>query len=139
MNRDLQAHLKTHTHQHECPVCNKMLKSKLALESHIKVIHEGRDNGRVQKNYLCVTCGKLCRNKTVYTTHMNKAHLNVKPFDCPVCGMEFFAKSNLKQHEKTHSDKYVQYHKIFNNNSIKLSCTCTPNVSMMLKHLNHQN
>ena len=105
VDRDLKAHLKTHTELHGCDVCGKQLKSKVALESHIKVIHEGKPNDRAQKNYLCVTCGKLCRNKTVYTTHMNKAHLDVKPFDCSICGMQFFAKSNLKQHEMTHSDK----------------------------------
>ena len=37
-----------------------------------------------------------------------------------------------------HFTKTHKYHKIFNKNSIKLSYSCTPNVSMILKNSNHQ-
>ena len=97
LKKDLMTHVKTrHEDQfHYCEECGKALKSKHALRNHIDVIHRGLKN-TYSKTYVCDHCGGLYRSKTHYNEHMNKEHLHVKPFGCPLCSMAFYTNSSLK-------------------------------------------
>jgi len=103
--KDLNQHTKAiHMSRFECSHCKKILKSAYSLKMHVKVIHEGVKLPP-PKSYQCHLCGKVCRNKTDYVVHTNKYHLNIRPFKCQQCGMQFFAKSNLTAHQLIHSDQ----------------------------------
>ena len=97
--KDLNQHLKFHNERFCCEHCGKTLKSRYALMLHIARIHNGAAPRQV-KHYLCTLCGKMCRSKTEYTTHRNKEHLRIQPFHCEICDTGFFARSNLRAHEK---------------------------------------
>ncbi|XP_038598118.1 zinc finger and BTB domain-containing protein 22 [Tachyglossus aculeatus] len=53
------------------------------------------------KVFLC-HCGKAFSHKSMRDRHVNM-HLNLRPFDCPVCAKKFKMKHHLTEHMKTHT------------------------------------
>lgn len=53
------------------------------------------------KIFLC-HCGKAFSHKSMRDRHVNM-HLNLRPFDCPVCNKKFKMKHHLTEHMKTHT------------------------------------
>ncbi|MGH0170590.1 UNVERIFIED_CONTAM: hypothetical protein FKN15_058805 [Acipenser sinensis] len=64
----------------------------------------GAEHGAVQdggKIFMC-HCGKTFTHKSMRDRHVNM-HLNLRPFDCPVCTKKFKMKHHLTEHMKTHT------------------------------------
>ncbi|XP_074023189.1 zinc finger and BTB domain-containing protein 22 [Numenius arquata] len=53
------------------------------------------------KIFMC-HCGKAFSHKSMRDRHVNM-HLNLRPFDCPVCNKKFKMKHHLTEHMKTHT------------------------------------
>uniref|UniRef100_H2ZWW8 Zinc finger and BTB domain containing 22 n=2 Tax=Latimeria chalumnae TaxID=7897 RepID=H2ZWW8_LATCH len=53
------------------------------------------------KIFMC-HCGKTFTHKSMRDRHVNM-HLNLRPFDCPVCNKKFKMKHHLTEHMKTHT------------------------------------
>ena len=47
-------------------------------------------------------CGKRFLSKHSLARHVNTAHLEIKPFKCPICEWYFSSKQNLNSHLRTH-------------------------------------
>ncbi|XP_042304923.1 zinc finger and BTB domain-containing protein 22 [Sceloporus undulatus] len=58
-------------------------------------------SGDGNKIFLC-HCGKAFSHKSMRDRHVNM-HLNLRPFDCPVCNKKFKMKHHLTEHMKTHT------------------------------------
>ncbi|XP_034380213.1 zinc finger and BTB domain-containing protein 22 isoform X2 [Arvicanthis niloticus] len=61
----------------------------------------GTGNSDGNKIFLC-HCGKAFSHKSMRDRHVNM-HLNLRPFDCPVCNKKFKMKHHLTEHMKTHT------------------------------------
>lgn len=61
----------------------------------------GTASGDGNKIFLC-HCGKAFSHKSMRDRHVNM-HLNLRPFDCPVCNKKFKMKHHLTEHMKTHT------------------------------------
>lgn len=61
----------------------------------------GAAGGDGSKIFLC-HCGKAFSHKSMRDRHVNM-HLNLRPFDCPVCNKKFKMKHHLTEHMKTHT------------------------------------
>ncbi|XP_051852321.1 zinc finger and BTB domain-containing protein 22 isoform X2 [Antechinus flavipes] len=61
----------------------------------------GSGGGDGNKIFLC-HCGKAFSHKSMRDRHVNM-HLNLRPFDCPVCNKKFKMKHHLTEHMKTHT------------------------------------
>ncbi|XP_062978069.1 zinc finger and BTB domain-containing protein 22 [Elgaria multicarinata webbii] len=57
--------------------------------------------GDGNKIFMC-HCGKAFSHKSMRDRHVNM-HLNLRPFDCPVCNKKFKMKHHLTEHMKTHT------------------------------------
>ncbi|XP_063390157.1 oocyte zinc finger protein XlCOF6-like [Cydia fagiglandana] len=115
---------------YKCLTCDKVLKTKLELRSHINNKHEKKPN-------LCLYCNKQYNSRQEYLehvqseehksnipyafkhhcthceysantldmlkAHINRIHLNVRPFECEHCHKRYFDSTQLKNHVKTHT------------------------------------
>ncbi|XP_029440899.1 zinc finger and BTB domain-containing protein 22 [Rhinatrema bivittatum] len=61
----------------------------------------GGGSGDSNKIFMC-HCGKAFSHKSMRDRHVNM-HLNLRPFDCPVCNKKFKMKHHLTEHMKTHT------------------------------------
>ena len=52
------------------------------------------------KKFICNECEALFEQKQSLEYHMNKVHLNFKPYECDLCKKAFFIEAHLKQHLK---------------------------------------
>jgi len=57
-------------------------------------------------NYLCHICSKPFTSKQTLNMHVNYVHSVDRPFACSMCTKSYKIKSELTQHEMTHSDHY---------------------------------
>ena len=85
---------------HICDICGKgfPLKGKL-------VLHEKNVHG--EKNLMCTFegCSKAFNIKAKLQDHLNRAHLNVRPHECKICGANFAILALMKKHTLIHSDE----------------------------------
>ena len=111
-------------HQHQCPICQKVFKTKHLLSRHLSVVHtedrpyncdtcdlkfKSMTNLKAhqvmhtgEKKFSCKICEKLFSYKTSLLHHM-KMHDNVKPFGCPHCKKRFTQNGNLQEHIRIHT------------------------------------
>ncbi|XP_041091033.1 zinc finger and BTB domain-containing protein 22-like [Polyodon spathula] len=64
----------------------------------VQVSPHAQDGGKI---FMC-HCGKTFTHKSMRDRHVNM-HLNLRPFDCPVCAKKFKMKHHLTEHMKTHT------------------------------------
>ena len=85
---------------HICDICGKgfPLKGKL-------VLHEKNVHGA--KNLTCTFegCSKAFNIKAKLQDHLNRAHLNIRPHECKICGANFAILALMKKHTLIHSDE----------------------------------
>lgn len=85
----------------QCADCPRTFLSKSHLDQH-KAIHTDK--------YACQECGKRHTSIQVLQTHVERAHSDVRRYDCPVCiNKSYKTAVSLRQHMATHSHgkKYV--------------------------------
>lgn len=98
----LKAHINSHK-QEQCPYCFKVLKKHAHFEYHIRKHETGASKVTNYKTiYKCNDCNYESSNKTSLEAHINKKHLNIRPFVCQICYKGFFKKSNLVEHASVH-------------------------------------
>ncbi|XP_071315999.1 zinc finger protein 664-like isoform X2 [Trachinotus anak] len=78
-----------------CSECGKRFRTKLALQSHVKIHTEVRPYG-------CDVCGKRFRTKLALRSH-TRIHTEMRPYGCDVCGRRFKLKSHVKTHMTVHT------------------------------------
>ncbi|KAJ8708157.1 hypothetical protein PYW08_010523 [Mythimna loreyi] len=100
-NSSLRVHLRSHKVK-QCPHCFKVLKSHSHFNLHLKNHNILTKRKRVNKYHCCGNCDYRSLNKNTLEAHINKVHLNIRPFVCEICQKGFYKKSNLTQHFLTH-------------------------------------
>lgn len=103
LNEDkLMKHEKQHISK-ECQLCDKKFGTQKDYNNHIqrhavklKLINKKRAQ-------TCSFCEKECPNDNELSLHVNKVHLQIKPYSCDMCERQFYTESNLKNHKKVHS------------------------------------
>ncbi|XP_063543249.1 oocyte zinc finger protein XlCOF6-like [Cydia strobilella] len=138
-----QFHMATHTSSYpkklskvkrnriyKCLICDKVLKTKLELRSHINNKHEKKPNlclycnkqYNSRQEYLehvqseehksnipyafkhhCTHCDYSANTLDMLKAHINRIHLNIRPFECEHCHKRYFDSTQLKNHVKTHN------------------------------------
>lgn len=98
----LQSHEENHRIK-PCELCNKVYTTQAHYENHIqrhavklKLLNE-------KKSLTCSFCEKECSNDNELSVHVNKIHLQIKPYSCDMCERQFYTESNLKNHKRVHS------------------------------------
>ncbi|XP_037079187.1 oocyte zinc finger protein XlCOF7.1-like [Pollicipes pollicipes] len=90
-------HPETQTKNNYCELCNKHFDNQGFLE-HARGVHGvGGDPAR---RFKCAQCGKVLLNSVCYLRHV-KVHK--KDFNCQYCGKSFNSRTNLDNHERTHT------------------------------------
>ena len=121
---NLSSHM-TAVHSNEdvpCPHCDRVCKSKMYLNQHIKKVHEkvpcahcgqllssnymtrhiqAQHTADNEKNHRCDVCSKGFSSKTVLKDHMN-IHTGEKPYKCKFCSSCFASRGNHAMHERGH-------------------------------------
>ncbi|XP_026484169.2 zinc finger protein 62-like [Vanessa tameamea] len=98
----IKMHQKCHKIK-ECQLCDKSFKSQKHYDVHMQrhavkfTMCENRD---VQT---CSFCEKPCSNENELSLHVNKIHLQIKPYSCDMCDKQFYTEYNLSSHKKLHS------------------------------------
>lgn len=77
-----------------CDHCGKLLTSKMKLQAHIEVIHEGR------RDYKCRFCDKTFTSKSNLQIHEGSLHTGVLPYRCEFCQKMFARRSQLATHKE---------------------------------------
>ncbi|KAF0304270.1 Zinc finger protein 845 [Amphibalanus amphitrite] len=90
-------HPETQTKNNYCELCNKHFDNQGFIE-HARGVHGvGADSSRRIK---CDQCDKVLSNNVSYARHM-KVHK--RDFNCQYCGKSFNSRTNLDNHERTHT------------------------------------
>jgi Zinc finger, C2H2 type/C2H2-type zinc finger len=95
----------------QCPICNKTLTSKYALQYHIEMVHEKKTR------FSCPHCPKAFYRKDDLQRHIAQCHTftnddttnSNRPFECDIdnCGKFFKTKGDLKIHQqRVHSGEF---------------------------------
>ncbi|XP_045529269.1 zinc finger protein 197-like isoform X1 [Pieris brassicae] len=99
--------LKMHSKKHsfvECPLCNKIFKSQPFFEKHM-VRHQRKFNSNRKHIETCSFCERDYSNENELSLHVNKVHLQIKPYNCDMCEKQFYTELNLRSHKKLHNVK----------------------------------
>ena len=78
-----------------CDHCGKLLTSKMKLQAHIEVIHEGR------RDYKCRFCDKTFTSKSNLQIHEGSLHTGVLPYRCDFCQKMFARRNQLSSHKQS--------------------------------------
>lgn len=111
-----------------CPTCDKKLKTRSSLISHVRIIHENkkvqreratcdvceqtfssvgnmkkhRESHLEEKRFVCSYCGRGFNGLFNLKEHTN-SHTGVKPYTCEICGKSFGRQTNKYSHMRIHS------------------------------------
>ena len=112
-----------------CEICGKILSNSDTLDYHVKSVHyQERDEvfcSKCGKSYTRIslrkhfrTCGeepalkctfdgctKAFREQNKLQQHINVDHLNIRPYECEICGASFGTVPCFKKHKLIHSDE----------------------------------
>eukprot|EP00178_Gracilaria_changii_P001112 TRINITY_DN1160_c0_g1_i4.p1 TRINITY_DN1160_c0_g1~~TRINITY_DN1160_c0_g1_i4.p1 ORF type:complete len:301 (+),score=68.01 TRINITY_DN1160_c0_g1_i4:94-903(+) len=92
-----------------CKRCPARFCSMTSLRKHQQKVHQLSKRvvkPRVQRSFVCDTCGDCFKWKGNLKRHMQLTHLNLRPWACTVCGAKFGTKSNMRVHLMTHAAKH---------------------------------
>ncbi|KAJ9585837.1 hypothetical protein L9F63_020539 [Diploptera punctata] len=78
-----------------CNICNKILKGKFALKTHIST-HSG------ERPFVCNICNKTFAKKQILQEHAI-IHTGERPFTCELCQKSFAKKCTLIKHKVVHT------------------------------------
>ncbi|XP_068624436.1 zinc finger protein 62-like [Battus philenor] len=101
-NKKLLIHKRNHK-KNICPLCSKMFISQSRFESHFQ---RHALKFKLHKNYdvqTCSFCEKEASNENELSLHVNKSHLQIKPYNCDMCDKKFYTEYNLSSHKTVHS------------------------------------
>ncbi|XP_026764866.3 zinc finger protein 681-like isoform X2 [Galleria mellonella] len=99
----LKDHLNSHTEK-QCPYCCKSFKVSYYNE-HVRN-HESKERRKRNKLYYnCSHCSYKSVNKCSLNAHINKIHLQIRPFVCKICFKGFHKKSTLTEHIRIHEKR----------------------------------
>ena len=77
----------------DCSRCNKTYRSPATLKSHL-LSHDSPE--------ICESCGKKFSSKAGLKFHINKVHLSVANFECPICKKLFQTSTDFDGHMNAH-------------------------------------
>ncbi|OWR42798.1 putative zinc finger protein [Danaus plexippus plexippus] len=98
----MKIHQKCHRYK-ECHLCNKYFISQKYYDIHMQR-HAARFNTyRNRDEQTCSFCEKACSNENELSLHVNKVHLQIKPYSCDMCEKQYYTEYNLLSHKKLHS------------------------------------
>ncbi|XP_072933796.1 uncharacterized protein [Epargyreus clarus] len=98
--------MKMHERSHctkECQLCDKYFISQKHYDLHMQrhaIKLNMIKNWRIQT---CSFCEKECANENELSLHVNKIHLQIKPYSCDMCDRLFYTEYDLKNHKKVHN------------------------------------
>lgn len=95
------AHEKCHLARF-CELCSKTFVSQKHHDTHMQR-HAMKLNILSRKKQTCSFCEKECLDDNQLSVHVNKVHLQIKPYGCDMCDRQFYTETNLRQHKKVHS------------------------------------
>ncbi|XP_049887334.1 zinc finger protein 234-like [Pectinophora gossypiella] len=110
----LKSHGLVHLERVSCEICKKMIKPSTLI--HHKRWHVQKKNGLLQKKIKkkdtkvrkCLAKCEYCDLSVIQDrleAHVNRHHLNIRPYVCDICEDSFSAKYYLKMHMRVHSDE----------------------------------
>ncbi|XP_053620756.1 zinc finger protein 236-like isoform X2 [Plodia interpunctella] len=101
-SKKLVNHIKTHNTK-ECQLCSKIFATQSHYNSHMQRHKMKLKIIREKGVQTCSFCEKACLNDNELTVHVNKVHLQIKPYNCDMCERQFYSESNLNCHKRVHS------------------------------------
>lgn len=107
--------------ENRCDMCSASFSSRGSLRIHQQTVHSipqnakggrGRRGGRAggvgkpkaEKSYLCDMCTDTFKWKGNLKRHRELRHLQLRPYECPICRASFGTKSNMRVHLITHNN-----------------------------------
>lgn len=102
--KKLESHTRAHS-ETNCVLCGKVFVSVKHYRAHME--RHALKLRLIRRRYVktCGFCEKECANKNALTAHVNKVHLQVKPYACDMCEKQFYTEYDLRCHMKLHSSK----------------------------------
>ncbi|XP_028160813.1 zinc finger protein 814-like isoform X2 [Ostrinia furnacalis] len=100
-SNNLDQHLKCHKAK-ECQLCGKEFLTQEYYDSHMQR-HAGKLQVLPKSVQTCSFCEKECANDNGLSVHVNKIHLQIKPYSCDMCEKQFYTEFNLNCHKKVHN------------------------------------
>ncbi|XP_039761716.1 zinc finger protein 28-like [Pararge aegeria] len=100
--KQMKQHRKSHRTK-DCQLCDKLFVSQQHYDVHMQR-HAVKFNACRNKHVqTCSFCEKPCSNENELSLHVNKVHLQIKPYSCDMCDRQFYTETNLSSHKKLHS------------------------------------
>lgn len=104
--KSLIKHREIHKEQQQCPQCLKFINS-ITFDKHLRKhslpIELCIKRKRQRRKYNCNKCDYTTSFNECLEAHINRFHLQIRPFACDICKKGFYAKLTLKEHIKIHS------------------------------------
>ena len=84
-----------------CDKCDKKFACSTSLKEHVQVFHDNI-------MFICELCPMTFKTTKSLKLHINQFHSTDKIFECKVCGIRKGSISNLRKHERVHSEPKFQ-------------------------------
>ena len=86
---------------YKCEICGSGHRYRLYLQNHMRRNHSGK-----QREQMCDKCEKSFYEKKELQSHIEVVHLNIKKFQCELCGQKSSSNGNRRKHMwKKHQKK----------------------------------
>lgn len=90
---DMLAHSVIHKGKIMCPIHNIMFKLESEVFQHVNQADPKDKSAKL----VCCMCGDTFKHMCIYMKHLRR-HLNISPYDCPLCGKGFRVFDTLQSH-----------------------------------------